>query len=300
MIVTCESCGTKFKIDPSKIKKDSVKVRCSKCRHVFTIDLSPPQEKVKKDEKVIVLDDSFGEDIEKITGGTRDVQITDYLPSEDIEREDVSDQIEAEHPAAEKKARARTSSSFATNKLILVALVVVVLLGVVFYKFVGKQPKTAPTQEPSSQESLVGPAVKLNQQTQAFFIENVQVGQILVVQGEAVNGGKTPVSFVLLEGKLIGTNGKALMSQRFYAGNLFSKEELAQLTVDKIQERMMRREGDTLSNVRIKPGDKVPFMVIFYNLPPIDELSDYTIEFISAEVEKPSGTPAGTEKSQTH
>jgi hypothetical protein len=138
--------------------------------------------------------------------------------------------------------------------------------------------------------------VQLNPQTQAFFIENVQVGQILVVQGEVTNNSNTNISFVLLEGKVIGTNGKPLLSQRFYAGNLMTKEELAQLTVDKIQERMMRREGSNLSNVRIKPGDKVPFMVVFYNLPPIDELSDYTVEFVSAEPEKPSGSQQGAEK----
>jgi len=40
-------------------------------------------------------------------------------------------------------------------------------------------------------------------------------------------------------------------------------------------------------------------MVVFYNLPPIDELSDYKVEFVSAEIEKPSALPA-TGKGQTH
>jgi len=68
MIITCESCGTKFKIDPSKVgNKDTIRVRCSRCRHVFAVNLKS-EEEAKKSEKVIVLDDSLGEEIEKIAG----------------------------------------------------------------------------------------------------------------------------------------------------------------------------------------------------------------------------------------
>ncbi len=36
MLVTCENCNAKFKLDESLIKESGSKVRCSKCRHVFT------------------------------------------------------------------------------------------------------------------------------------------------------------------------------------------------------------------------------------------------------------------------
>jgi len=293
MIITCESCGTKFKIDPSKVaNKDTIKVRCSRCRHVFVVNLKP-EEEPKKSEKVIVLDDSLGEEIEKIAGTSsaglsRD---SDFFGKEEAEEEPPK-------PVSEPIARKKASSPLALNKIIIIASVTLVLLGFLIYKYVGKHSKPASSVESSAQQAD-SPSIIFNPQTQAFFIENVHVGQILVVQGEAINESKAPVSFILLEGKVIGTNGKALLSQRFYAGNLFTKEELAQLPVDKLQERMMRREGESLSNVRVKPGDKVPFMVVFYNLPPIDELSDYAVEFVSAEIEKPSASPA-TGKGQTH
>ena len=35
MIITCESCKTKFQLDPRLIKGLSSKVRCSQCKHVF-------------------------------------------------------------------------------------------------------------------------------------------------------------------------------------------------------------------------------------------------------------------------
>lgn len=37
MIIQCEQCHTKFKLDDSKVTDKGVKVRCAKCKHVFTV-----------------------------------------------------------------------------------------------------------------------------------------------------------------------------------------------------------------------------------------------------------------------
>lgn len=37
MIIQCEQCNTKFRLDDSKVKDTGVKVRCAKCKHVFTV-----------------------------------------------------------------------------------------------------------------------------------------------------------------------------------------------------------------------------------------------------------------------
>lgn len=293
MIVTCESCGTKFKVDTTKVKKDKIKVRCSRCRHVFTLDLAPAGDEQQKSEKVIVLDDSFDDDVEKVSARTETAS-DDFPPLSDETEEEID---KASERISKKPLAAKRPSYFAVNKLVVVGIVILAIAGLLGYKYLSKKSGTIQPEQDLSQPTKA--TVQLNPQTQAFFIENVQVGQILVVQGEVTNKSNTNISFVLLEGKLIGTNGKPLLSQRFYAGNIMTKEELAQLTVDKIQERMMRREGNNLSNVRIKPGDKVSFMVVFYNLPPIDELSDYSIEFVSAEAEKPAGAQQGAEKTKS-
>lgn len=296
MVVTCESCGTKFKIDPSKIQKDTVKVRCSKCRHVFTVDLRSQDIESQKKEKVIVLDDSFEEDIEKVAGKSIEPEAPLYKDHLKKQDEGLDEDLEEVSPKKGKPVPQKTQT-IAVNKLLTIGIIILVIVGVILgYKYLSK-PSKKPMSDTTVRAEVA--SVKINPQTQAFFIENVQVGQILVVQGEVTNTSNSNINFVLLEGKVIGTNGRPLLSQRFYAGNIMKKEELAQLTVDKIQERMMRREGDNLSNVRVKPGDKIPFMVVFYNLPPIDDMSDYTIEFVSAELEKPSTSQEGTTKSQS-
>ena len=37
MIIQCSQCSTKFKLDESRIKGASAKVRCARCKHVFTV-----------------------------------------------------------------------------------------------------------------------------------------------------------------------------------------------------------------------------------------------------------------------
>jgi len=49
MIITCDSCLTKFNLDDSKIPTKGTKVRCSRCQHVFFI-VPPLETKQEADE----------------------------------------------------------------------------------------------------------------------------------------------------------------------------------------------------------------------------------------------------------
>ena len=42
MIIQCEQCRTKFRLDDARIKDNGVKVRCARCRHVFTVTKQQP------------------------------------------------------------------------------------------------------------------------------------------------------------------------------------------------------------------------------------------------------------------
>lgn len=57
MIVQCDACNAKFKLDDSKIKPTGVKVRCTKCQNVFLVT-PPPEETVPKQEETVEV--SFG------------------------------------------------------------------------------------------------------------------------------------------------------------------------------------------------------------------------------------------------
>ncbi|MBW2233979.1 MAG: zinc-ribbon domain-containing protein [Deltaproteobacteria bacterium] len=42
MIITCEKCETRFKLDDARISADGVKVRCSRCKHAFRVARPQP------------------------------------------------------------------------------------------------------------------------------------------------------------------------------------------------------------------------------------------------------------------
>jgi chromosome partitioning protein len=62
MIIICGECKAKLQLDDHLITKPLFKVRCSKCKHIFSVDLSPKEDIVelkqspeKTDRKVIAI-----------------------------------------------------------------------------------------------------------------------------------------------------------------------------------------------------------------------------------------------------
>jgi predicted Zn finger-like uncharacterized protein len=51
MIISCEECGKKYRIDPSKVSEDGTKFRCKTCNHVITV--SKPEAKEPEPEALI-------------------------------------------------------------------------------------------------------------------------------------------------------------------------------------------------------------------------------------------------------
>jgi predicted Zn finger-like uncharacterized protein len=62
MIVQCESCQSKFNLDERLIKAAGSKVRCSICKHTFTV--FPPQDEVEEEQSMIQdLDEELEETV---------------------------------------------------------------------------------------------------------------------------------------------------------------------------------------------------------------------------------------------
>lgn len=259
MIVACESCKTKFRLDPKKLSP-SKKVRCSRCGKIFRV--SDPDE-----ENILNVD----------------------LPDEmDFEQEQISRPAAPARTAAAAAApmaAARQKKPFPVRTLLTVLIPLLVLSAAVFWFITNKDSIMPPASTEKSAKDISMPAVSIMDSTQAYFLQNSQIGQIFVVEGEINNESQKPVSFVLLEGKLYTKNNQVAQSQRCFAGNPATRAELVQLGVNDIQNRMMNREGKDLLNVHIPPGKKVPFMLVFHNLPELDALSDYSIEVISAKAD---------------
>ena len=118
-------------------------------------------------------------------------------------------------------------------------------------------------------------------ETQGYFVESQQAGQIFVIAGRVRNEFSTPRRWILLRAKLYTTDGQEARQQLFYAGNLLSTEQLRTLSLADqlgiIQQTPQGPQG------AIAAGQEVPFMVPFGDLPELSKLSDYSVEIVASQ-----------------
>ncbi|RJQ75531.1 MAG: DUF3426 domain-containing protein [Desulfobacteraceae bacterium] len=109
------------------------------------------------------------------------------------------------------------------------------------------------------------------------FIENSQSGRLFVITGKVRNGYNVPRSTIRLQGKLF-TKGKVLVKTEYsYAGTVIDDQDLAALSIAEIKQRLNQ---DVPRSVR--PGQNMPFMLVFSDLPPAEQLDEFAVEMIGS------------------
>ncbi len=109
MIITCASCLTKFNLDDSRISAKGVKVRCSRCKHVFYV-VPPPETQ----EEVIENFESFAKYHEELMGpGEKKLE---GPPEGKVKKEEVSPEAEEEAFLFSEKAPAEKAEKFVSPK----------------------------------------------------------------------------------------------------------------------------------------------------------------------------------------
>ena len=258
IVITCESCGARFRLDSDKLNKRRNKVRCSKCANVFVV------EQPDEDEDLIHIEISEEE--------------TSFFPETDSE-----DDRKADEPAPENEPVASRSKRSSGKEVLVGAIAAVSLLliiGVIF----GLRGRFSFFQEKKVPEGHVKPDVAVAENLKASYAENAHIGQVLVIEGEVLNKSSRPVSFVMVEGKLFNRKDSVILTQRCYAGNPLTHGEITHLKLSEIQAKMLNREGSNLKDVKIPPAGEVPFLLVFHDLPEISTLSNYSVSVVSSEL----------------
>lgn len=96
MIIQCNECKAKFKLDDSKVKPEGVKVKCKKCGNVFSVF---PEKEEEKGQEIIF-------DINQQAG------LTETIPPVQKENEDWEKDIFAEKPSFEEKEEIKEQQDF--------------------------------------------------------------------------------------------------------------------------------------------------------------------------------------------
>ena len=114
------------------------------------------------------------------------------------------------------------------------------------------------------------------------FVNTEKAGRLFVIRGKIKNEYDHPRSFIKVTGKLYQKNNKLARKSTVYIGNVMSDKELTGMAITAINKRMKNKFGIKRSNLKIKTGKVVPFMIVFDKLP--KNLDEYTVEVASSSI----------------
>ena len=286
MLVDCEKCGSKFNLPDTLIQEKGSKVRCSVCKHTFTVLPSreddeieplleettpvdsPPEPGEEKPESE--MDDIFDKAFEDA--------LNEDIEEDAVEEEEPEPQIENE-PPAEKREKKGTGSLL----IFLIILLILISGAISVYLF-------APSLLP---DSLSGMNSADERETadignrrldigdlNSNFIPTDKIGQAYIIKGKIINNYPTSRNYILIKGSIEDENKKTVDQKLVYAGNIFTENELKGMTREEIEKGMSNKAGKNNSNLNVEPQSSIPFMIVFYDLP--DNISEFLVETISS------------------
>jgi len=168
----------------------------------------------------------------------------------------------------------------------LVVIIVFLSVYLWFFPQVGRQifDKVSPVpgmKEISGEQNTAKGAVSISEK-KVFLkdikerpMENRIIGNILIIEGVAVNKNDSSVSKVKVSGKILDLSGNILAEREVYGGNILTEEELKNLTEEEIRDELSNPDGSDFANRNIPYDGKIPFMIVFSNPP--EKASEYLI-----------------------
>lgn len=303
MIIQCNKCGTRYRFDESQIDGEGIWVRCSHCKTVFFQD-NPFVETFSLADSIEPVEEVYEKTHENSAVYT-DSDVTNDEPEDDVKEigqiEDYGDidEIKNTVEASKEAQNPRT-----IGRKLLIFFILVLLLSGGFYlwtssgtiekvlnrvlpqveqfvealpgaeKFFGAKSSDIP------EECLSGLGVDLTK-VQERFVTNWVAGNIIVVEGVAVNTSKCAVSNITIRGKILDSSGNILAEEGSACGNILTDEELKGLTEEEIAKELSNAYGRDFSNADIKPGATIPFMLVF--VMPADEAHEFIVELADIE-----------------
>lgn len=307
MIVTCQTCDTKFQLDENKLSPEGSWVRCSKCDEIFQV--FPPGAGAPA---AAPAEDEFTFDLgQPGKGGRKKAAPAPSLGDLDLSLED------GPAPTASGRGKAFKVIFWLVGGLvILVALAVGGLiimdrlgLGGRFLEVARTLPlasyilSTGPAApgaagEPAAPGQTPPPAataadLRLSD-VRGYWRINENVGRIFVIQGLVENKGGQGRVKTLVQGRLHDDQGQTVRQAEVYAGPSFTPEELKRMTRKEIEARLANPVGPDGQLYQVAPNGWQNFMLVFSDLP--GNVTEFTAEVERSEP-LPPGTPPGSSPS---
>lgn len=279
MKVECPNCQSTFNLPDDKVGPDGARVRCGVCKHVFTAELPPSND-------FPGFGDSGASPVWPVSGEEEfqpviDEKRADPYDSLSVSSKDFASIDFGSAPVTSGSSRKKTIMLLA----ILIALFVVCVGGSAaylfdFWPFAKKTVSTSVMEEALPPGTQPGAAQTPPQAAAQNFLESIQfshyehnpvdnekIGNMLVISGKLVNNSPGTLGQIKIQADLLGADEKVMDSQVITAGPTLSLVDLKVLPLADLQARLNSIQDIMLHNGRVRPGDEVPFMVVFSKIP---------------------------------
>lgn len=318
MIVSCTECNAKYNLDEGLIKAEGSRVRCSLCKHVFTIyppELEKPEESEETKgidepvedfsddllEETVALDsppdfsridgdvsegdgseDSFEKTFEDVLENDIAEGVEDLIGDEDLSDQTTHESSD-EGPGPSSTDRPGKTARSRGPLIALFSILGLVVIAIAIYFFMpGILPDWLSFLKPAEKEAImdIGVTGLDFRDVEGSFITNSGAGQLFVIKGAVLNNNSTTRSHILLKGAILDDTGNVIKQRLIYAGNTFSDKDLMELPLEEINNALKNRSGQGDINVNIPSGSSIPFMIVFEELP--DNLGEFIVEAVSS------------------
>lgn len=158
---------------------------------------------------------------------------------------------------------------------LLLALVLVAGAGAAAYFF------ALPYFWPSGPAAEPGSVAVDRASLKASPLDTARGSRAFVIEGKAVNQYARARSFIRVKAALYGAKGEKIQEREVYAGNLLTEKELRTLPPVEVEQKLRNRAGEALANLNVPPRGSVPFMVVFFDIPPT--VTEYSVQVSGSE-----------------
>lgn len=110
------------------------------------------------------------------------------------------------------------------------------------------------------------------------FVSHTGNKTLFVITGRIDNPTGSALNYIEVQGTLSTKDTPAAKTKNVFCGNIISEDMLKSGDIEEISKLLEVREGANNSNVNIKPGASIPFMIVFYDLP--DKLQNYYVKVV--------------------
>jgi predicted Zn finger-like uncharacterized protein len=319
MIITCASCLTKFSLDDSRISAEGVKVRCSRCKHVFYV--APPPETKEEIFENLESFAKYHEDLmepgEKKVGAPPEAKVqqeeeapekeeeqeafpfTEKVPTEEVEASVPLEKVEsllAQEPVREerrggKPSRPKTMMGVERRipfRFLALLIVLMLLIFGIFYLWseLSSGGRLSPYVDYPVKKSS-----ELWNQIWGIEGEDLVVGDLsgyeekigdvplFVIEGKVKNQSKFTKKYIKIRIVIFDQDKLKVAEKEAICGRTIGRGELNQQPAEFFKEEMVVKP-QTNEEMITPSGKATPFMVIFRDLP--SQAKDFKYEILEA------------------